>query len=472
METGVTTVRIDCDALPHGAVLRRLAGREAISELFSFDVDVTVIGDGSYDPGALLGVSATIVFERDGYDVRTVHGLVVEVRSRRELEVDATTFSLRIAPHVIRTTLFETQEIFLDVSVPDVVSQKFAAIDLGDHLELRLREQHAKREFIVQYKESDFAFVSRLAEHAGLSFFFEHHTGKDRLVLTDVEGFPRLEHDVAFLGRGYRRGGVWRLDTRTRLIPAVYVMQEWNYRTPLVDLTAAHESTCGTTGGVVEFGAHYKTPEEGLALAKIRAKEREAGHKVHEGESDVAELEAGRVVDVDGTQLLVVAVTHEITQAVGLHGGADASRYTNRFTAVDASVGYRPPRRTPRPRIHGVTTGIIVDEQGDDRGKLAKIDEHGRYLVRLLFDTAGSGQRRASRPIRMAQPLSGEGYGVHFPLRPGTEVLVAFVDGDPDRPIVVGSVPNHATPSPVVRGNALESRIKTESGILIQLTDR
>ena len=193
---------------------------------------------------------------------------------------------------------------------------------------------------------------------------------------------------------------------------------------------------------------------------------------MHEGESDLPELEPGRIFEIDGARLLVVSVQHAVTQAVGLSQGGGDETYANRFTAIDADLGWRPPRKTPRPRIFGITTGVVVDEQGTEAGELAKIDPEGRYLVRLLFDAAGSGERRASRPIRMAQPLAGPGYGVHFPLRPGTEVVIAFVDGDPDRPIVVGSVPNQITPSPVVRANSVESRIKTESGIVIQFTDR
>lgn len=472
VEIPFVDVRIECDALPNGTVVRRVTGREAISELFSFELELVIRGDTSFDPSPLVGERAALVFEREGDPVRTVRGVVCEVVERRAKLVDATLVSARLVPHAFQTTLFETQEIFLDLSVPEILARKLELIGLGEHLDLRLRETYPKRELVVQYKESDYHFLSRIAEHVGVSFFFDHEGERDRIVFTDVEGFPSLGRPVRLLDHGERQDGVFQFETRTRMIPSVYVMQEWNYRTPSVELTESHESPLGLTGGVVEFGAHYKTPAEGRALAKVRASERECGQQTHEGESDVCELEAGRRFELDGQELLVVEVEHEVTQAVGLSGDKDVSRYKNRFRAISAERTYRPPRKTPRPRIHGVTSGLVVDELGNEDGKYAKIDEHGRYLVRMLFDTAGSGERRASRPIRMAQPLSGEGYGVHFPLRPGTEVLIAFVDGDPDRPVVVGSVPNHVTPSPVVRGNSIESQIKTQSGILIQLTDR
>jgi type VI secretion system secreted protein VgrG len=113
----------------------------------------------------------------------------------------------------------------------------------------------------------------------------------------------------------------------------------------------------------------------------------------------------------------------------------------------------------------------IVEAAPKIETESAWIDEHGRYLVRMLFDTAAPGERKASLPIRMVQPHSGPGYGIHFPLRPGTEVMVAFVGGDPDRPIIVGSVPNSMTPTPVVNKDSQMHRIRTWSGVLVEIDD-
>ncbi len=464
------TVRFECESAGDVAV-RKLTAREAISRLYSFELELVVLGDDSYDPSHLLTEKASLTFERDGYDVRTVHGQVVEVGSRDTRTADATCFWVRLAPHFEQTTLFATQEVFLDLSVPDIVKRKLDLVGLSEHLDLRLRGSYPERELVVQYRETDFAFVSRLVEHLGISYFFDHEGERDRVVFTDVHGFPRVERPLPRLTRGERKGGVWRLEWRSRMIPALYVEQEWNYRTPQADLVASFESGLGTTGGVVEYGAHHKTSDEGLATATVRAREREATQRVHSGESDQPELEAGRIVTIDGTELLVLEVEHSLTQGVGLHGDDGVEAYSNRFRAIDATLEYRPPRTTPRPRIHGVTSGVITDLDGNETGELALLDDHGRYLTRFLFDSAGSGERRASHPIRMAQPHAGAGYGFHFPLRPGTEVLIAFVDGDPDRPIIVGAVPNHITPSPVDRSNAHLNRIRTKSGIVIDLND-
>jgi type VI secretion system secreted protein VgrG len=119
-----------------------------------------------------------------------------------------------------------------------------------------------------------------------------------------------------------------------------------------------------------------------------------------------------------------------------------------------------------------VLTAITEPAPKGSSGHVAQIDDQGRYTVRFFFDlAAGDGRQRSSAPVRMAQPHSGDGYGIHFPLKPGMEVTVCFVDGDPDRPIIAGAVPNPITASPVTRRDALMHRIKTRSGSLIQVKD-
>ena len=143
-------------------------------------------------------------------------------------------------------------------------------------------------------------------------------------------------------------------------------------------------------------------------------------------------------------------------------------RYLSRFEAIPFEVQFRPERVTPWPRIHGILHAHI---DADTSGDYAQIDELGRYRVRLPFDSSGRQGSSASRWIRLAQPYAGAGYGSHFPLHKGTEVLLAHIDGDPDRPIIVGSVPNPHTISPATSANATQSVVNTASGIRIEMED-
>jgi type VI secretion system secreted protein VgrG len=459
----------------------KVEGREAISRLFSFTVDLVCTDPEGLHEADLVGAEASLIFEVDGVDARTVHGMIAEVEDRLETELDLRSYRIVLVPRAFRLTLVETQEVFMGLAVPAIVKQKLELVGLGaSDVEMRLSGSYEPREFVVEYKETDLAFVSRLTEHVGVSFFFEHEDGRDKLIFTDQpSGFhPLPDHGtVPFRGRGEARD-VYRLTHRSRLIPKRYVQQDYNYRSPRLDLTAGHKSEGGFAGGVVEYGGHFKTPDEGKALARARAEEREAANQFYTGMSDVVAFTAGARVTIEGhphladADLLLVEVEHHYARAVAMQSDGDQA-YRCSFKAVPAGKTYRPPRVTPRPRIAGVITGIVEPEAGADVGKYAHVDDQGRYTVRFYFDTAPAGQgMKSSRPIRMIQAHAGPNYGIHFPLHPGVEVLVTFLDGDPDRPLIQGAVANPSTPAPVAARNALQSRVQTASGIYMVMKDR
>jgi type VI secretion system secreted protein VgrG len=483
MRSDLVQVRLESEHFPCEHVqIHAISGREGISRIFSFDVGVVSLRPDALDASAMQGVDATLVFEAAGEEVRRIHGMIAEIEDMLETEVETRTYHLLFVPRAHRMTLIQTQEIYMDLSVPDILRQKLELVGLGaDDTEFRLAAEYLPLEFVVQYKETDLAFISRLTEHYGISFFFEHVDGRDKIIFTDHKrGFRTMSPAaVPFRPRGDHRD-VYQISSKTRVIPKTYMLQDYNYRTPLIDLTSSADAPSGLAGGIVEQGAHYKTPDDGKALAKIRAEEIEASHLVYSGESDIPHFSAGgrftlqehpRIND-GSAELLITEVEHSAIQVVASHGSNEGRRYTNTFRAISADLTYRPPRVTPKPRIHGVVTGIIEQPLGSAGEEYAKIDDQGRYIVRFLFDTAPQGQRKASRPVRMAQPHAGPNYGMHFPLKPGIEVLVIFIDGDPDRPLIVGSVPNPVTPSPVVERNLTLNRIKTASGVIIEMKDQ
>ncbi|WP_437798257.1 type VI secretion system Vgr family protein [Sorangium sp. So ce693] len=481
--SGTLDVRIESERGPWDHVkVRELSGREAISQLFSFDLEV-VIDEGHELPAdAAPGAEISLVFEADGEEIRRVSGMLGPIRDRLEPLAERATCRLRLVPRAFRLTLVETQEIYLDRSVPDILRSKLERHGLGsEDVELRLLETYPEREFVVQYGESDLAFISRLAEHVGISFFFEHEGGRDRLVFTDHPSGFRLAagaETVPFRARG-EATDIFALEVTTDLVPTSYVVQDYNYRAPQLDLTAYASLGSGDGGGVVEYGSHVKTPEEAAKLAQIRADERLSRQRVYEGKASRAALSAGRRVTLiehprfpEREELLLVEVEHEARLPAFKDAGEQSPFYRNAFRAIPARVAYRPPRRTPRPRISGVVTGIVQPGPGGKTNGVALLDAEGRYTVQLHFDTAEPGEQKASRPVRMAQPFSGVGHGMHFPLRPGTEVLVAFANGDPDRPVILGAMFNPLAPSPVTARNANQSRITTASGAMLEISEK
>ncbi|WP_437876348.1 type VI secretion system Vgr family protein [Sorangium sp. So ce513] len=458
--------------------VNRLSGREAISQLFTFDVEVVCPSEAAVDGQTFTGEDVAIVFEQDGVELRRIHGMIAEVHDLLASMLEHRAYRLRIVPRAFRLTLVETTETSMNKTVPELIQQKLELVGLsGSDVDLRLMASYAPREFVVQYQETDFAFISRLAEHVGISFFFEHQDGQDTMVFTDAaSGFKPTAGaaSVQFRERGETRD-VFEIEARSRLVPSVYVARDYNYRQPMLDLTAQHELPTGYAGGVIEFGGHYRTPAEGKVLAQIRAEERQASQLVYTGRSSVCALAAGARSVLEGhpslepLDLLFVEVEHRASQAAGGRGAEEPQRYVNTFRAIPAKNTYRPPRVTPTPRISGVVTAIVEAAPGGGSNN-AQIDDQGRYMVRFLFDTVSAGGV-PSRPVRMLQNHAGANYGTHFPLKPGTEVLIAFVNGDPDRPVIVGAAPNPLTPSPVNAANRSTHRIKTQGGIVFDLVD-
>ncbi|MBK9261643.1 MAG: type VI secretion system tip protein VgrG [Polyangiaceae bacterium] len=458
-----------------------VAGRESLGRLFEIAISVVTTAPGGLDIAAVEGATATLVFQVEQQDVRRIHGMIAVIDDFLDTQPDTRSYRLLLVPRAHRLTLVRTQEIFMDLSVPDIIKKKLELVGLGAaDVEMRLSDSYAPREFVVQYQESDLAFISRLAEHEGITFFFDHESGVDKMVFTDRNvGFPALAgHEmIPFRGRGDKRD-IYRVENTSRVVPRAHVVHDYNYRLPLVDPTGSAEAPSGFGGGLVEYGAHCKTPEEALRLATIRAEETEARHRVFTLESDLGFIASGNRFTLEGhpklgdTEFLITEAVHSGRFPVTIFGGKQEMPYTNTFHAIEASIPFRPARTTPKPRIHGVVNGIVAHEIEGTESLFARLDEHGRYLVRLMFDTSQTGDRQfVSRRIRMAQPHSGANYGHHFPLKPGTEVLVGFVDGDPDRPIILMTAPNPITPSPVAANCAPAHRIKTATGILIEMKD-
>ncbi len=478
-------VRIESNDFSADALrVSRLTGREAISQLSSFDLEVSTTGGAELDLDAVTGATITLVLSVKDAERRRISGMIISVDDLLEADGDARSYRFHVRPRMSRLALVETQEVFLGLTIPEILEQKLALVGLnkGSDVALRLMGAYPKREIVVEHAETDVAFLSRLTEHLGVSFFFEEADGIDQIIFTDhVDGFHPIARDapVVFQPHG-EKTDVYTFTAHREVMPYTWVIQDYNYRIPQVDITASHDVEGAYAGGVVEFGTHHKTPDEGRALAKIRAEERAARCRYYMGESDVAELAAGATFTLDdhprvesSQKLLVVEVEHDIAQVVGMHGGDVPLRYKNRFRAVPTDMMYRPPRVTPKPRMPGVVTGIVEPKADGSIGNVADLDDQGRYTVRLCFDTARVGDKpKSSHRMRMIQHHVGPNYGTHLPLKAGIEVLVVFVNGDPDRPMIAGAVPNPSTPSPVTSRDPNMHRIKTASGILIQMRDQ
>lgn len=454
----------------------RLEGSEGLSRLFEFQVEVvTPRLDGPF-AASLLGTGVSIAFTADGAPERVISGIVAEASDGLDPASQFRTYRLRVVPRAYRLTQLRYSEKFGE-GLESTLKRKLELCDVPFEVHLGTVYEDAVLTFRAQFNETDFDFVNRRCEHFGITYYFVTRSDGDWMVFTDNQQFVdwRRELHIPFVSGG-ERTNVHRLVAHTKMTPSLYMVADYDYRKPTVDCVGRAELGSGTGGGVIEYGANVKSPGDAAILARMRAEEQLCRQVVFECEGDRSELFPGLRFTLEShpylgdRELLVTEVEHLIEQpAQNAERGKLA--YTNRFRAIPADVPYRPARVTPQPTVPGVVSGIVL---APPEGPATKpwMDENGRYRVQLtseLFQMSPSDQK--ARSMRMIQATAGQGYGMHFPLRPGTEVMLAFVNGDPDRPIIVGAVPNELTPSPVRGDEPLYNRISTPSGVVMEFED-
>lgn len=469
---------------PDDLQLRGLHGEDRISELYRYELtlDCPVDGGlGSETARALLGRQASVAFGPLG--VVRVAGVLSDLTVFPGTHDAKTSYQATLRPRFWLTTLSTKSRIFNDTSIPDIITeiltQDYAWRD-GVDFELRLNESYTAREeeYVVQYQETDFDFISRWCEHFGIFYCFEQTDDGDKLVLLDsnsstlsVPGFDEMSY--SFGGEQTSPGEVADVEQSYSARTSRVHLRDWDWRRPTT-VTADHDVDTDNGVGVYNEYAPHLRDGEGALIARVRAEERLAHSERITGKSVTPELAAGFHFDVVNaplaeldTKYLLTGVRH-IAERNGSGQGSTVD-YRNEWEAIFHETPYRPARLTPKPRIYGLINGVVDGTTGGSTA--APVDSQGRYKVIFPFDMRPGEAGRSTRWIRMAQASSGGEYGTHFPLHLGTEVVIAHIDGDPDRPIIVGSVPNAANPHYVHSERATRSAIKTRSGIIIDFED-
>ena len=399
-----------------------------------------------------------------------------------------------LVPRLWSTTLIHRSRVFQDTTVPMIVRTVLRGIGFHEDTDFRMDVvefgDYRTREYVVQYEESDYAFMCRLLEDEGIAFRFEHGRDHETVVFTrsnrDMRRPPGFAHVVYRDGSSIEEGVVTALTRKRTVVPETVQLTDRDWRKPELGLVATFPIPLLGRPAISTTADHYLDPGFGSRLAQIRAEERLVDRDVWRLQSTVDALRAGDIFGLDlpvtrataidphhdhpaiQGEYLVVELRKRVDQRFRQDATADRREERDDVVAIRADVMYRPPRTTPKPRIDGLLYARI---DGVELGTPAPIDPHGCYKVVLPFDPVQKDAGRASRWIRMAQPLAGPGVGIHFPLHEGTEVVLAHVQGDPDRPLIVGAVSNPVTPSPVTSANPTQSVIRTYTGITMEFED-
>jgi type VI secretion system secreted protein VgrG len=461
-------------------VLTRLTGEESLSNLYWFELELASPPDDSGAPRAVafdevVGHPMTVALQDVEGDPRHFHGIVSHLVRLGE-DDGTTTYRAVLVPWLWQLTLDTRCRIFENLTVSEIAKEVFADFPESDVVWAGESASGAPRHHTVQYRESDFDFVARLLEQEGTFWWFVHGEGKADLHLGDASSqssaCPALSDPFLFAAtKDDKLAPATRITGWTQeqgMISGSWVLRDWNYHDPgaLADSEAKAKFKIGRNERFVrqDYPAEYvkrgaetdAKQEHGDAWAALRMREEEAGAVVFRGRGESPRFGAGTIFELrnhfaDDGKYLVTSLRHEILQplsiGLGQRSGGEETKYHNEFTCIPEGVPYVPPRRTPRPEIRGPQTAVVVSDEEKDAGKPA-IDATGRVKVNFHWNYGRGTTDESSCWVRVSQGWAGAGWGSQFHPRVGHEVVVEFLEGDPDRPLIVGRVYNAANEPP------------------------
>ena len=448
-----------------------LRGREAVSTPYLFTVDCLSPLE-TIAPESLLGKHVTVTVDAHG-GARHFGGIVRSLEPGSAVTREMRAYRLELVPTLWLLSLGADLRIFQEQSTLDIVETLFSEHGLTDYDFAGVTATPPARLYCVQYRETHLDFVSRLLEEEGFFYYFEFEQTRHILKVADsTAAYTRASTDCA-LGapNEARRLRSWapRHDTRS----GKFTLHDYDYEQPGV--VTATESTVikrpSFTTEVYDYPGRFKTTERGRSLVGARLQAHEAGFETVDGTGQVAEFRPGLSFtlsdhpsgDQSGRDFAVTAVDHHAIDHTQMTGMSGAEDYTNAFVCIPAATVFRPERRTPRPLVAGPHTAMVVGASNEE----IHTDNQGRIKVQFQWDREGKNDDRSSCYIRVAQTLAGNGWGTVFLPRVGMEVVVEFLEGDPDRPLVTGCVYNGKNKHPY----ALPTN-KTQSGFKSRSTPR
>lgn len=416
-------------------LLDAMEGSEGISELFRFTLHMRS-GSADLDGTRVVGKTMSVAIGAGTDAPRHVGGLVTRfVQSGQDQ--DFAMYEAELAPTLWLLTLSRDRKIYPNLSVDAVVKQVLTAFSIP--FESKLTGSYAVRDYCVQYDETAFDFISRLMEQAGIFYFFTFAAGSHTLVLADAnDAFAACSGAAAVRYRpdaGMRNppDAVARFAHERRVVLQEATLDDYDFVTPDTALAGSFSAT-GGAGTSYAFGAGHASVDAGAALAQRRVEADQALAEVLRGDSYCAPFAAGTRFTLSGHFVAALNAGFVLRR---VHHTVRGHVYANSFEAFPSTVPFRPPLLVPRPRVPGCETALVVGPAGEE----IWTDVHGRVKVHFPWDRDAADDTRAPW-IRVAQATAGKGVGAMFLPRVGHEVVISYINGDPDRPLVTGSVYN------------------------------
>lgn len=486
---------------PDKLLLVGLAGTEALSRLFRFRLELIATNETEVDFARLLGKPLTAHVTAPGGAKRHFSGICCRF-AQGNRDATFTAYQADIVPEAWFLTRKAQSRIFQHKAVPEILQEVFKGLKVTP----KLKGKYEPRDYCVQYRETDFNFASRLMEEEGIYYLFTHDDGGHTMVLGDTpDTHPEVPFDPQAVFEPLADGTVdeeriteWARAQELR--PMKVTLWDHCFEKPHEHLEAeqqiADSVQVGTRTHKLKLGSPEKLElydwpgeyaqrfdgvdpgggdrasdlqkiyQDNKRTAEIRMQEEAAGALEIVGAGKLRQLTAGhrftmtRHHDADGPYVLT-AVHHNARLSSDYRSGAaDEAVYGNAFTCIPAAVPYRPARQTPKPVVQGTQTAVVVGPKGEE----LFTDKYGRVKVQFHWDREGKNDEKSSCWIRVAQPIAGKRWGASFWPRIGQEVIVDYLEGDPDQPIVVGSVYN-ADQMPPYLGEGPDDKHKDDNKV-------
>lgn len=469
-------------------VLYRMTGTEPVSRLFEYELELLSESE-TLDPQALLGTGVTVQLAMEDNASRIFNGIVTRVNQfgmigdlyyyratvHPKLWLLTRAANCRVLSPAIDADSGATEAA--PTTVPEIVKKILTQHEVTDVI-LDLQATYQPREFCVQYRETDFNFISRLLEEEGIYYYHRHTAAGHTLVLCD-NMLAHLPRPVSATVKYYplaNQGGrdeehMYEWSISRQIQSGKYSLNDYNFTTPTADLknsTIIAGTHAGADKEVYDYPGEFAEGSAGQRYSKLRMEEVRAEHEQIVARGNVRNLATGLTFTLSqfpradqNREYLVLATQFQIqNNAFGAGGGGDPEEFQCTYTLIPTSYVYRPPRMTRVPVVQGVQTAVVVGAEGDE----ILTDSHGRVKIQFHWDRLGTKNENSSCWVRVAQIWAGKNWGGIFIPRVGQEVIVDFLEGNPDAPIITGRVYNNDNMPPyALDANKTQSGIKTRS---------
>ena len=477
---------LDIPGIIHDFKVLSFNGTEGISQPYRFQLEL-VSERPDLDIEALLQQPAFFSFAGQG---KGIHGLIHRV-AQGDAGKRLTRYHIDLVPHLAYLGHRTNQRIFQHLSAPEIISRVLADHGIqADAYRFQLNSEYPQRVYCTQYDETDLHFIQRLCEEEGIHYHFEHSIDNHLLVFGDDQtGFPKLDRPTAYIqdsGLVADEPVIKRFAMRIEPRPSRVSRRDYDFEKPHLLMEAAHKAEQPTEGDEqpiplpdledYDYPGRFTERARGKQLAKRSLERHRADYRLAEGKSDVPTLVTGHFLTLSehprtewNDLWLVVSIRHEGKQPQVLEESVTSDvkdtdgftqGYRNQFTAAPWDVHYRPQLDHPKPKLLGTQTAVVTGPKGEE----IHCDQYGRIKVQFHWDREGQGDDRTSCWLRVASGWAGNQYGGIAIPRVGMEVLITFLEGDPDQPLVTGCLYHKTHPVPYeLPANKTRSVFKTLS---------